>query len=387
MLNRILALFNEPRVEISDEHHRIFNYAKYLRGFRRKRALLSYLPVPVAADLRNEPTSRFSNEGIARAWPRVLNELGYSVDIINWDDVQFQAECDYDLVVLHGGRNFKQVYEPLKNKPALIHFLTGTYWHTNNANEDQRRQDFAKRHGVTAPRDRYISADEDIVNEAARGIIILGDESIRRTYDKYPVVEKLNNASYPDDHFDRLEKDYTSARKNFLFFAGAGNIHKGLDLTIEAFGNLTDEHLYIMTVPDQVVTSTLADDLKRPNIHMIGEVPMRTPEFYDVVAKCAYLILPSCGEGQPGTVVEGMHQGLIPIVTRESGFSAEAYGGHILKDATIETIQKAVTTLSSLPASSVEQTARGVRQAAEREYTPKQFRKNLKESIIHIVGT
>ncbi|HSE61745.1 MAG TPA: hypothetical protein VLA88_05640, partial [Candidatus Saccharimonadales bacterium] len=201
-----------PTITDANGHLRIFDYAQHLGGKSTKHALLSYLPHAVAAGVRGEPTVRFSNEGIAREWPRVLNELGYSVDIVGWDDKTFVPTRNYDLIILHGARTFANIYQPLSQKPPLIHFLTGTYWRFNNKEEEARLASFAERHGVTVPKDRYIAVNEDPVNEAAKGIIILGNQRIRQTFDKYPTVEVINNASYPDDHFIKTTKDYGEAR-------------------------------------------------------------------------------------------------------------------------------------------------------------------------------
>jgi len=271
MLRKLLGHIGRTRVERQDEHVIISNYNRHKNGRMDKRALLCYLTAPVVADLAGETINRFSNSGIALSWVQVLNEMGYAVDIIEWNDTNFTPQKTYDLVVFHGGHNFARISQHLRAQPKIIHFLTGSYWRFNNDKEDERRADFKKRHGADTPRDRYIAVSEDPVNEAADGIIVLGNPSMRDTYPShYKKVITINNASYPDKHFSKNKKDYASARKNFLFFAGSGNIHKGLDLLIDAFQNL-DEHLYIVTVLDKPVMKALKKELTRPNIHLAGE--------------------------------------------------------------------------------------------------------------------
>src|SRR5665213_139376 len=140
----------------SDNHTYIFNYRRYLRGLRPKKALLSYLPDPVVADLRDEPIVRFSNSGLGISWAQVLNELGYIVDIISWDDKDFVPRQQYDLIVFHGGKNYENIIKHQDRKPDIVHFLTGSYWKFNNQEEDKRIDKFFKRHGVKLSRDRYI---------------------------------------------------------------------------------------------------------------------------------------------------------------------------------------------------------------------------------------
>lgn len=370
----------EPTVEKGDFGVRIFGYERYLRAKAAKRALLSYLPRPILEQLEGTQTIRFSNSGIALSWARVLNELGYSVDIISWDDRSYTPRHSYDLAVFHGGKNFSSLQKKLTPAPPIITFASGSEWHFANQQEDNRIADFAKCHGVTMPRDRYVFDSEDAACQAAKGIIVLGDPSMRETYAQYPHVFTINNASYPDRHFDTITKDYDEARRHFLFFAGAGNIHKGLDLVIDAFKDLPALQLHIVTVLEPAFLKVFESELQLPNIHLAGEINMRTAEFYDVIDQCAFCILPSCSEGQAGSVVECMNQGLIPIVSKETRLDATGYGT-ILDDNSIPTIQKTVTRLSQLSAREVEYRARKTRAIAKKEHSPEAFRKQLHELI------
>lgn len=381
----LLGLTGKTRVEKTGERTVIYNYSRYKHGKLTKRALLCYLTGPVIADMNGETINRFSNSGIALSWMQVLNEMGYIVDLVEWNDTEFTPTKTYDLVIFHGGHNFAHIRKHLEGEPTIIHFLTGSYWRFNNQQEDARRADFKKRHGAWTPRDRSISVSEDPVNEAADSIIVLGDPSMRDTYPaSYKKVLTINNASYPDDHFDTTTKAYNTARQNFLFFAGSGNIHKGLDLLIDAFQSL-DEHLYIMTVLDQPVIKALKRELKRPNIHLIGEVPMRTPPFYETIDKCAFVIAPSCSEGQAGSVVECMNQGLIPLISKETRLDARDYGA-ILPANTIPEIQKMVHYFGRLPSAQVKALAQKTRATAKREHSPDFFRAQLKDAIQQTVS-
>jgi len=374
-------------VETVNESCIVYSYREFLGLFRRgkKRALLSYLAQPVIDSMSGKEITRFSNSGIVISWARVLNELGYIVDVINWDDRNFKPVRPYDLVIFHGGKNFEKIYKNLHGKPKIIHFLTGSYWKFNNEGEDRRRADFKRRHGIETPRDRYIYANEDPVNRAADLIIVLGDPSMKQTYKQYDNVTTINNASYPDEHFDKVNKDYSKARNNFLFFAGSGNIHKGLDLLIDAFKNL-EEHLYIVTVPDKQVLDTFKKELNLPNIHLIGQVNMRDPKFYEIMDKCAFVILPSCSEGQAGSVVEAMNQGLIPIVSKETRLDTRGYGV-ILAGNTIPCIKKTVNKLSRMTADDVNKMSIRTRKIAVKQHSPEKFRDNLKTAVLQIINT
>lgn len=364
----------------------IYNYRKHANSQPKKLALLSYITLPFLAEKRGEVITRFSNSGLALCWAQTLNELGYAVDIIDWDNKKFAPRNKYDLVVLHGGKNFQNIYHRLESSPPLIHFLTGSYWKFNNREEDRRRTRFERRHGVIVPRDRYIYDTEDPVNDAADAIIVLGAPSMKESYPKYikNKVITINNGSYPDRHFDEAKKDYTEARKNFLFFAGSGNIHKGLDLLIDAFKDL-DQHLFIVTIPDKEVMDVYKQELKLPNIHLIGHIDMRSSKFYEFMNKCAFVILPSCSEGQAGSVVECMNQGLIPIISKETRLDARGYG-MILKNNRITEIKRAVKKMANKETREIEKLSNRTRQTAIHRHSPEYFRKNLKKAVQEVVS-
>lgn len=364
---------------------RIVGYREFLNKwrYRKKQALLSYLCSPVISHLQSSSTFRFSNEGIALAWAEVLNRLGYEVDIINWDDTDSRPANNYDLVIVHGGKNYESLVKKLEPNYKLIYFSTGSYWKFNNQAEEQRLKDFQRRHKITPKPDRYIYDSEEEVNYAASGIIALGDPSMMDTFPKDLRVITINNASYPDDHFDKAPKDYSQAKNNFLFFAGSGNIHKGLDLLIDSFKDL-DQHLYIVTVPDKQVLSVFKQELSLPNIHLTGDVNMRTQEFYEIMDKCAFVVLPSCSEGQAGSVVEAMNQGLIPIVSKETRLDCRNYGA-VLKSNSIACIKQTVRKFAALEPAEVEKLARLTRQTAIKDHNPDKFRKDLKQAIESIL--
>ena len=343
-----------------------------------KHALLSYLDVSIKQYLKHQPTSRFSNDGLAIGWLKVLLQLGYSVDVINWADTTFNFAHKYDLVVSHGGVNFEQLHKQLAADVPYIYFSTGNYWKFHNQQEEKRFADFQQRHGVSLPPDRYINFPEETANKRADGIVVLGDASMRDVY-PFPHVFTINNGSFPDDHFDKINKDYKKTKQNFLFFAGSGNVHKGLDLLIDAFKEL-DQNLYIVTRLEGKIAAVFKNDLNLPNIHAVGEVNMRTAEFYEVMDKCAFAILPSCSEGQAGSVVECMNQGLIPIVSQETRLDTEDFG-FTLKTSSIEEIKSVVSQAASLSPEEVRKRAQRTRTSAVHDYSPGAFENNLKRDV------
>ncbi len=386
-MNKLLNLFRRPETKdarpliITSPVPRIEGYTS--KKSSGKRALLSYLVQPVIDELNDGVTEKFSNDGIARAWPKALNELGYEVDIINWDDTNFIIEKSYDLVVSHGAINFEHLAKQLKGTEKYIYFSTGSYWQYHNAQEDKRLAEFSRRNNVSLPRDRYIDNPEEEANCHATGIICLGNQSTADTYKKFKKVINLPIGCYPDTR--SIEKDLEAGRKNFLFFSGAGNIHKGLDLLIEAFAKQSDYTLHICTFMDDKFAKFYAKELKLSNIIVHDFVILRSEKFYEICDACNYIIFPSCSEGSPGSVVECMQQGLIPIVSKTSHIDIED-SGITLSRVSVTSLVESMKLISGEPLPSLNKRSLAARQLVAKNHSPKRFADTLTIALKEILN-
>lgn len=236
---------------------------------------------------------------------------------------------------------------------------------------------------AAAQPDRYIPASEEWAVSHADGIITLGDLFARATYGRFPLVIALNNAAYDDNRLDSASKDFWQARTRFLFFAGHGNIHKGLDLLLEAFSDLDAELFVCQALDPEFLEVYRAELTGRANIHTIGPVGMRSPRFYQLVDQCAYAILPSCSEGSAGSLVECMHQGLIPVRSRATTISADC--GVVIELCDIPSIKDVVRDLSTRPASWCEAESERTRAIAVSQFSEAAFIANFTNAVQMIV--
>lgn len=364
----------------------IYNYEIYLDSSEtkpfKKKALISYLTGPF---LNPNKRIRFSNDGIALSIPRALNELGYSVDIIDWNNMKYIPKIKYDLFFGHVGKNFKNIYNNLNKDAVVICFSPGDYWQFANQQEEKRFIYLKGRRGVNLQFDRYRYDYEleEFSYGVADGIICLGDNSVLEPYSQFPLVLNLNNASYPDNHYDKKEKKFEKIRNNFLFFGGGGNVHKGLDLLLDAFAK-SDKNLYICTVLEPEFRKLYKNELNKFNIHFMGWVKPRGKNFYQIMDNCTFIIFPSCSEGSAGSVVKCMNQGLIPIVSRETRIDVTDFGV-FLNECTVEEIVKIVDEVSNKPLNWIKEKSVLTRKVAVTDYSEEAFIKNMKNNILKII--
>ena len=269
-----------------------------------KRALLSYIVHPFAT---LPDATRFPPHiNIWHAWEmvRVLNQLGFIVDVVDYRDEGFAPSQRYDLFIGHGGINYLKIADRLPASATKIYFSTGCYWKFHNEQELARFSALRERRGVSLPPDRLITTSEEEALLAADGIVGIGNDFTKNTYVGYSPITMINGTSLFDDHYDQHDKNFDKGREHFLYFAGSGNVHKGLDLLLEAFADLR-QHLWICSKIDQGFADVYSKELHDlPNIHLVSWVQGRSAKFYEMMDTCNFVILPSCSEGQAQSVVE-----------------------------------------------------------------------------------
>lgn len=335
-------------------------------------ALLSYLP----SKLSNRPDHElFGNLLYAKYLPQVLNELGYMVDYIDWQDVNFTPLKHYDLFMGHGGYNFAR-YAPYADRK--IYFATGFYWKAFNELEAQRFNNLYERRGVRLQPDRRITTDEESALQMADAIITLGNEVTRASYADFAPVYPIGGMTGQIGQ-EIGQKDFKAGAKHFLFYSGDGSIHKGLDLLIEAFTD-TDLHLHIcqrLPLPFLGAYPELDD----ANIHVHGHIHIHGREFKELVNLCDWVITATCCEGCPSSVLECMAHGLIPVATANASLKMD--GAAYITD-NIDDINYLCKDLSELDITSIRAMALIARNTARIDYSPENFSLRLKEAVAAI---
>jgi hypothetical protein len=187
----------------------------------------------------------------------------------------------------------------------------------------------------------------------ADALVCKGNGYVARSWQeafKGPIYP-INNYGFTEIRFVHGAKDFTNARTQFLFLASGSQMQKGLDLLLEIFPRHPDLHLYICSSfrHDSEFCACYHRELfETANVHPIGWITVTGPRFYELVERCAYVILPSCSEGQAGSVVHCMAAGLLPLVTREAGIDTKDFGITFADDS-LETIDKVVDEVARLP--------------------------------------
>lgn len=349
-----------------------------------KRALLSYLTAPLLLDASDPRFLHHINVWHVREMVRVLNTIGYVVDVIDYNDTRFVPRRAYDLFVGHGGINFARIAQRLSPSTTKVYWSTGAYWRFHAQQALRRHEWLKERRGVELPLERIIPHEEDSALLAADAVVGIGGEFTRQTYPDPCSVSMLAVTALKDDHVLE-ERDYQIARQNFLYFAGGGAVHKGLDLLLEAVNGL-DQQLWVCGTVGEAFWHEYQSELtERANIHYIGWIQPRSTRFYELVSLCGYAVLPSCSEGMPHSVIECMKYGLIPIVSVFCGLDVKDYG-FMLEPCTIDVIRKIVVKASSLDEQTVAGMSQRVLDAVRANHSEEAFALGFQQAIEVAVG-
>jgi glycosyltransferase involved in cell wall biosynthesis len=361
------ALKREPELPV------IYNVNSIDDSPDRKRALLVYLAKSFLLEENDPEFLTHQNLKQCRQIAAVLGEFEYAVDAVDKRSLQRLRNRDYDLIIADRA-DLKGIDGSFKADALKIFLATSMNYALHNKHVRRRHEFLFERRKLNIEIRRpypevmpYLAQSDAVVG--------FGNEFIMSTWNALFTgpTYAFNNYGFRDTEFV-FNQDFAAARKHFLYFASRSQMQKGLDFLLEIFPNHPDLHLYICSqfANEKDFCAVYRNELyNTPNIHPMGWIKVNSAPYNRLVEKCAYVIHPTCSEGQPGSVVQCMYSGLIPMVTRWAGIDTEDFG--VTFDESLDAIERAVVTVSQLPEEWHRQHSIRTRQVAEAKYSEDAF--------------
>jgi len=294
----------------------------YFKTDYKKRALLSYITYPFKKNSMNH-----TNYYEVTAWASVLNELGYQVDIVQYNNCPYNLEIiKYDLICGFGDV-FNIYMKTSLVKAKTIIYATGMHVSVQNTNTLKRLRDVYEKKGVwLGDSVRFVDKSWSFHSSFVDATIALGNEFCANSYIEYTSssnVYKLDSLFFRIfDYNEIINRKFDDSQKHFLWFGSSGAIHKGLDLLLEYFATNSSITLHIAGSIDKEVdfTSVYYKELfETSNIIYHGFIDIKTNSFKNILKQCSFLIYPSCSEGGSPSVLTCIgNGGLFPIITKET---------------------------------------------------------------------
>jgi len=279
---------------------------------------------------------------MSRLMVRTLNDLGYHVYLYHYLDENIDYSISYDLFIGHN-KTFYKIADKLPKPCRRILLTTGCSPEFDNLQLSQRNRQLQKRKQTT---EEFYTPSTEVAHakmncSIATHIFMIGSPFIQQ-YGWYPEalkkITRYNNVSL----FEPRLKETNS--KVFVFMSGIGQLRRGLDLVLEVFSH-RHERIYICAPFDlepQFVRSFKRELFETKNIIPVGFVNQRSAFFKEIIQEADFAVLPSCSEGQSGSLLNLMAHGLIPVATKHTGFEELEEVGIEITDFTPDALNQAI---------------------------------------------
>ena len=395
----------KQELDIRIGHNRIYRGAKWLIRMPRevlctmkqmfpvcnvnqtnyqKNCLMMYITNPFTEKKVNDG---HQNTRQAREIARLIGTFGYNVDVMRYNTKFAVLNKKYDLVFDICAKE-KPVYAHALADGAkkIVYFTTSEPAFDSQA-ELCRVRAAEQRKGVHLQIRRAMPPVSKAI-DTFDGIILIGNVNTLNTFSSLNLkqVHLVPNTGYDFDFPFRSDK---KSSRNFLYFGSQGAVHKGLDLLLEIFSEAGfPANLYVcgpFEQEDDFVAAYRKELYQTPNVTPIGFVDIWSDTFRDLAEKCAYTILPSCAEGQAGSITTLMSAGVIPICSRECGFNADVV--ILLPDCSMDSIRSCVLDCARKPLSWVEAKSAETLSIVRERFSEKAFSEQMRTALASVLDT
>ena len=353
-----------------------------------KKALLSYIQAPFA--FKDQQHCKATHANYAAAWEIVyiLRDLGFNVDVVEASNKQFIPNKDYDLVI--GTLDCIDRFKPfLPSSCVCIFYALGVYVDARNGPNGElgRIADLEKRTGMYYTPKRLFGNPESIRRsiEIADHVIITGGLS---TYETFPERIRVSKSTmctmpiYPETIPPEIAVPIEE-RMEFLWFFGYGQVHKGLDLVIEAFLEMPHLRLNIVGNMEPDFEKIYGNTIKTAkNIQCYGYLSTQSEQFNKVISKCFAFVAPTVNEGISCACVTSIQLGLYPIMTRETGVDFPEELNVYLDECSKESLKEKIMHVNSYDKNQLQCELEKMNKWAKEQYSPNKFRNQFSSIIL-----
>jgi hypothetical protein len=361
----------------------------YYRTSYTRNALVSYITDPFRNEMNLSHTNSFESMEIGKA----INEVGFNVDIADYD---YEGRIDYsryDLIFGFGEPLINSFYKRGK-KIVTVYYGTGMQINTQNNNTLNRVKEVFDKKGVWLPGSgRIVNKAWSIQTTLVDAMILLGNEEVTKTYSPYfkGKIYNIPALYYKVTNYDEIisSKAFNKAKTHFLWFGSSGMIHKGLDLLLEIFSKQEVIHLHICGPLDgePEFKQTYNNELfKTANIHYHGFISLNSVLFKELLQECAFVILPSCSEGGGASVLNVCgNGGLIPLLSKEASIDT-GESGFVFDKINIESIQFTIDQALQLTEQEIKERSKKCCELISRKHSQTNYASELRKCINEISG-
>jgi glycosyltransferase involved in cell wall biosynthesis len=354
---------------------------------KRGRVLFSYMALPLTLPADAPRLQMHSAYQRCREFARIFTELGYHVDAIDWNDQTFVPKNRYDVVfdICLNLARLEPFYSP--NTVKLL-YCTGSDPYYQNAAELKRVEAVNQRRNGNYEAKRLVLEPKLATRslEISDVCLLLGSEYTRQTYPESlrDKIQLIPTYAPPLGERAKQPHEYVPAQREFLWFAGNGAVHKGLDLVLEVFARNPDLTLHVVgnvAAETDFMQMYEAELTGCANIHYHGFLKPNSEKFKEILATTFAFVAPTCSEAISSAVAHSLQTGLYPIISRDTGIILPDGCGTYLEDCTIDEIEAAVRNTYKMGTAHLTEQIALAQQMAQRDFSKDDWAVTIKSRI------
>jgi len=355
-----------------------------------KKVLIAYITKPFFEGINYSHTN--SLECLTAA--EIFNNLGYRVDVIDYNLTKKINYAQYDIIYGMGSALERAFYYQGTNKQLRIFYATGCNPIYSDVATTLRAREFYLEHNIILMNSaRIVRKSQHAQILLSDAVIVLGNKNVLDTYtnidpqrtDRYI---KLNAFFYDTYNINLEKKDFSKAKKHFLWFGSGGLLHKGLDILIDIFSKREDIHLHIcgnLSNEKGFFNYYKYELTNKKNIIYHGFIDIRSKQFKSIMDICGFVIFPSVSEGgSPALLNTIANGGLIPIITKLTGLDLSKYGW-IIDKPKLKNFEMAIDMVLKLENDELKQKAINIKKHVRAYYSYNKYKENLTNIITGIL--
>ncbi|MDA7437909.1 glycosyltransferase [Candidatus Pseudothioglobus singularis] len=340
----------------------------------------------------NKLEYRHTNEWEITEIVRILNSLGFVVDVVDRGAADFNPTDKYHLFIGLAAGDSGKYYKKYADKlPSAIKVALCEGPEPTLAAK-LVREHYAKfnlRNKSSLPTMREPTIDFDSFAKSSDALLVIGEEG-QFCYESYK-RHNLPKYNFLPGCSSEIRFLYqwiaTRDRTKFICFAGDGFICKGVDLVVEAFSRHPELSVHICG-PDseQGFFDVLGETIKNSkNIFYEGFVGVGSKKFENLARSCSFSIFNPAAEGVTTSVASVMIAGIVPVVNYETGINVDTIKLGIKGNSErVKSTEDAIIMASSLSDSDYKDAV--IKTIVEsQKYTQQSFSTSFKSSVSKIM--
>ncbi len=350
----------------------------------RGNALISYLPF----SLIRKPTTKHQNRHNGKIILDTLLNLGFNVDLVFYKKQHFLPDLNKKYDLIFGLEPLFETYSRHNPNAIKIYYATGAYWEYQNESILNRTAYVNRKRNTNLDAARLVKGHNSC--EIADYIIQLGNSETIKTYplDLQGKIKIVHESAFEFLNFDFQTKNFQRAKKKFLWFGGKGAILKGLDLLLEFFSEHTELTLYVCgLIEDDFMKEYKYELYLCENIQYLGWVDIDSDLIKELALECGFVVLPSASEGCPGSLINMMKMGLIPIASKIAmAKGIEDFNKFVIQDLTLRGISRVLNEAQQCNEKELYHHAKVSQEHANTNHSQEIFQQDLTDTLRTICG-